>query len=144
MALGLIASAVWIVCTKWSFTGLVPDAVALALAYWAYSFFLFLIPISKRLWRGIVIAIGMIPAAAGISIGTFGLLGLIFALGDRSPHQEGTLSKNYSYRIAWWGDATSDHDGADLKILYHSAFAPFLEKEIMPRPLLTRHTASRI
>ena len=139
VSLAVIALTAVIVFTRWSLAGFLPDALALALCCLAYTFLMCIIPVPGKVSRTILIVVGMIPAAVGVFVGTIGILGLAFAIGDARPHQQGNLNRNYSYRIAWWGGAMTDHDGADLKIFYRPTFAPFLEKEIYSKTFIDTH-----
>lgn len=125
-----IAIASGILFSKWSFRGMIADAVFLSLAYLSYSLLVFLISTRPKAPFVVLTVIGMVPTAAGLFLSVVGILGLMFVFGDMAPHERGNLNRNYAYRIAWWGGAMTDHDGADLKIFYRPTLAPFLEKEI--------------
>lgn len=131
--LALIAIATLILTTKWSFSGLVADAIVLAAGYFAYTALLFLISLIKPKWlTWSVVGLGLIPTAVGVFLGIT-MLGLLFILGDMVPREEARLSRNYSYRISWYGGAIADHDGAELTILYHPTYLPFIEEELLKK-----------
>jgi hypothetical protein len=119
-----------ILVTKWSFSGLAADAVALGAGYSAYTCLIFLISLRRpKALTWTIVGMGMIPTAIGVLLGVT-MLALFFVLGDLVPRKEAWLSRNYSYRITYYGGAMADHDGADLTVLYHPTLLPFVEKEI--------------
>jgi hypothetical protein len=117
-----------VVKSAWSFTGITADAAMLSLTFLAYFGLIFLLSLlPPRNWSWILTLICTLPLAVAVLPLSFGM---IFIVGDEVPRFEGKLTRNYSYQINWYGNATTTHDGADVKILFHPWPLSFLEKEV--------------
>jgi hypothetical protein len=124
-----LCSGLVILKSPWSFSGILLDAAVLSLAtisYFGLVFLLSLLP--PRRWTWVLTLIGTLPIAIAVLPLS---LGLIFIVGDEIPRSEGLLTRNYSYRINWFGNATTSQNGADFKLLYHPWPLSFLEKQVL-------------
>ncbi len=124
-----LLSGLVILKSPWSFSGILVDAAVLSLAvisYFGLVFLLSLLP--PRRWTWVLTLIGTLPIAIALLPLS---LGLVFIVGDEIPHSEGLLTRNYSYRINWFGNATTSQNGADFKLLYHPWPLSFLEKQVL-------------
>jgi hypothetical protein len=129
-----ILSGLVILTSPWSFSGILLDAAVLSLAFISYfgvAFLLSLLP--PRRWTWVLTLIGTLPIAIYVLPLS---LALIFIVGDEIPHAEGVLLTNYSYRINWFGNATTSQNGADFKLLYHPWPLSFVEKQVLVKRFL--------
>jgi hypothetical protein len=123
-----LLSGLVILTSPWSFSGILLDAAVLSMAvisYFGLVFLLSLLPPQR--WTWVLTLIGTLPLAIAVLPLS---LALVFIVGDEIPHSEGLLTRNYSYRINWFGNATTTYNGADFKLLYHPWPLSFLEKQV--------------
>jgi len=131
----LICIALLIVETPWSFRGLLVDAVFLSLGYFSFMGIAFSASALKpKFLTWIVPVAAMVPTIAGMFV-TVTLLGLMFIIGDYVPEKAGTIDFRHTYRITYYGNATTSNGGARVQVLYHPLLLPFLERPIFDREL---------
>ncbi len=84
------------------------DVALLAIAYVAYCF------LAVSLWRIrhiflriVAIVVAFVPIGLGYFLGTAGLLGLVFIVGDltREPEKSEQMADGLTCRVMWWGSA---------------------------------------
>jgi MFS family permease len=135
LQLTLILLAILIVKTSWSFRGLLADALVLSLAFFSFVGLAFIVSALKpKYLTWIVPVAAMVPTIAGMFL-TVTLLGLMFIVGEYVPERAGTIDARHSYRITYYGNATTSWGGARVKVLYHPLLLPFVEKQVFDREL---------
>lgn len=65
-----------------------------------------------------------IPVLLGLMLGTIGVLGLMFVIGDSVPRQEARLNSEYGYRICFTGNAIASTHSAEVDIVEYPHFLP--------------------
>lgn len=132
----LLAGAAIVMASPWSLRGVAADAWLLMAAYAAYcaaaaAATLRLRPSRLRVLLGAVLAV---PVALGLVLGTIGVLGLAFVVGDLEPRSDRALDRGLSYRTYGFGNATTASGGTVVQVYTHPRSAPFLERSLFRRP----------
>lgn len=115
-----------------SLTSNAANVACLSTAYLAYAFLAASIwRVRSLILRVPALVIAAIPIAGGYVMGTMGVLGLAFILGDYAspPLQAVRMGAGLECRINAWGNVTSD-TGYTVHLYRHWPLVPFVEREV--------------
>lgn len=115
-----------------SFMSTPVNVACLAAAYLAYVFLAASFWLVKPLiLRVPALVIAAVPVLAGYMMGTVGLLGLAFIIGDYAnpPLQTLRIDANLECRVIAWGNATAD-SGYTVHLYRQAPLIPFVEREV--------------
>ena len=115
-----------------TFTNSLANFSSFAIAYLAFNYLVASCwNISQKLLRVFAMLIFMIPIGIGYILGTVGLLGLVFIVGDHTnpPMHTEKLEQNLICRVTTWGMAASD-SGYTVRLYRYWNAIPFLEREL--------------
>lgn len=115
-----------------SFRGATPNVAAFIIAYGAYCFLAFACWQIRFLpLRLLALAVGVLPIIAGYALGTVGMLGLLFIIGDyaRPPVRTEQLEGDLQCEVRLWGMAASD-SGYTVRLYRVWTKLPFIEQSL--------------
>jgi hypothetical protein len=116
---------------RWSLRGPVANTSLGALGYIAGITAVFALAslFSRRSVRILLSTVFSIPIVVGLGLGTVGVLGLMFIIGDSLPRHQATLSQRYGYQIRYSGGAYSSHYSEEVELFYNLPYLP-LQKSV--------------
>ncbi|CAM3980544.1 hypothetical protein ROSA5918_17415 [Roseateles saccharophilus] len=129
---GLIIVAVGACYLDVSFTSTVANFAFASAAYLAYCFLAICTWSFKWLpLRVLALAVTAIPVAAGYVLGTVGMLGLMFIVGDYAnpPIQTTNTAADLECRTTGWGMVATD-SGYTVHLYKHWPAFPLIEREV--------------
>ena len=132
IVLALAAAVAW---SPWSLRGVAADAWALAAGYLAYctAAMAAVLRVRGRGERVLAGTVAGLPVVAGYLLGTLGVLGLAFVVGDYEPRSARALAPGLSCRTYGFGNATTAAGGTVVEVFAHPRWAPFLERSLFRR-----------
>jgi hypothetical protein len=134
LSLVLVGGAIFFNLSNWSFRS---DTASLFLGGLGYLaavsvLFAFASRAENKELRWALRTIFSIPIVLGLGLGTVGVLGLTFIIGDSTPRQEATLNPQYGYRICFTGGGYTRTNTAELDIVKYPGFLP-IQKTVWHR-----------
>src|SRR4051812_5207640 len=132
-----IAATAIITWSRWSFRGVLADAISLGISYFAYCGLVFALSAYKPRWLTYPFTVvGTLPMFIGFFFGTVGLLIPLMMLGDVAPAREGKLTHGVYFRVRYHGGATESHNQSMIAIERSPTLFPFIENEIFYKEYL--------
>lgn len=134
LSLVFIGGAIFFNFSNWSFRSDTASLLLGGLAYFATVSVLFALAsrVNCKEARLVLQAISSIPIILGLALGTVGVLGLMFIIGDSAPRQEARLNSEYGYRICFTGGGYTSTNTAELDIVKYPRFLP-IQKTVWHR-----------
>lgn len=118
-ALIAVLLMVCVICfSPLSFRGVAADGLIGAAGYVAFCVLGFSARSLGRMGKAFFF-VSVVPMGIGILLGTIGMLGVAFVVGDTIPKSETWASPQYSCRFTSFGNATTRNGGMDVTVLYH-------------------------
>ena len=128
----LIVLGAVFVALSFSFVPVNANVIALGVLYFAYGFIAFSVwrMIRIKLVRFVALLIVLFPVFLGSLLGTIGVLGLVFILGDfaSSPIKTEVVADGLVCRKSYWGMAATD---SGYEIAIYRQFGPFIERKLV-------------
>jgi hypothetical protein len=116
------------------FKGLAINTVSLALGYVSFCYLVVSAwGIRNKVARIMAIFVGGIPIASGYVLGTIGVLGLMFIVGDQTepPLRTERITANLNCEVTGWGMAVVASDSGYTVHLYKNwLLLPLVEREV--------------
>ena len=130
----LIGAAIFFNFSDWSLRGDIANLLVGDLGYLAAFYILFTLAslVRPKGLRWVLRATFLIPILLGLALGSVGVLGLMFIIGDSTPRQEAKLNSHYGYQVCFTGGAYTSGDTAEVDIVRYPSFLP-IQKTVWHR-----------